>query len=154
MVLYRRCSSSQRECNIDQEPRNERTCSRAWQHVVDPEQMVLNLLQQSGLSSLLTNTFLPEPKHKRTKCRGPRVAGQAVTKVISVHVHARQIEVNCLNMATHSLDRLERRSAKRRAADKIASLIEESMTEMGLSEEEKNARVQKFATRANAAPAK
>ena len=57
-------------------------------------------------------------------------------------------------MATRSIQFAERRSAKRKAADQIANQIEEAMADMGLSEEEKTARVDKFANRADAAPAK
>ena len=57
-------------------------------------------------------------------------------------------------MATRSLQSLERRSEKRLAADKIAGLIEDAMTEMGFSEKEKDLRTEKFAKRAEAAPAK
>jgi len=52
-----------------------------------------------------------------------------------------------VNMASRSLAYSERRSPKRLAADRIAALVEDSMSRMGLSEEEKNKRVQKFANR-------
>ena len=50
-------------------------------------------------------------------------------------------------MATRPLDYPERKPTKREAADKMAELIEDSMTKMGLSEEEKNKRASKFASR-------
>jgi hypothetical protein len=54
-------------------------------------------------------------------------------------------------MATRPLDYSERRSTKRQAADKIAELIEDSMTKMRLSEAEKEKRVEKFSNRVSRA---
>jgi hypothetical protein len=54
-------------------------------------------------------------------------------------------------MATRPLEYPERRSTKRQAADKIAQLVEDSMTKMGLSEAEKEKRVKKFSNRVSRA---
>lgn len=55
-------------------------------------------------------------------------------------------------MATRPLDYSQRgSSSKRHAAERIADLAEEAMTDMGLSEKEKDERAKKFAERADKA---